>query len=89
MGRNYIVRRPDMISIRNTSRVPSHSPVPSSVGYLALGLSFLSLLLATVAAWITHVVVCIKAASWWLLLFGILAPPIGIVHGVGVWLGVF
>jgi hypothetical protein len=79
----------DMFTIRNPSRVPSHSPVPSSVGYLALFFATIALLLATVAAWITHIVVCIKASAWFLLLFGILAPPIGIVHGVGVWLGVF
>jgi len=41
------------------------------------------------AAWITHVIVCIKTGSWILLLFGCAVVPVGVVHGVGVWLGVF
>lgn len=57
------------------------------VGSAVLG--SIALLLATVAAWITHVVVCIKASAWVLLLFGCVVAPVGVIHGVGVWLGVF
>jgi hypothetical protein len=42
-----------------------------------------------VLAWFTHVIVCIKAASWVFLLAGAIFFPIGCVHGTGVWLGVF
>lgn len=49
----------------------------------------IALLLATVAAWVTHVIVCIKASAWILLAFGCIVAPVGVVHGVGVWLGVF
>ncbi len=42
-----------------------------------------------IAAWITHVVVCIKTTSWILLVFGIIVPPIGLIHGVGSWFGWF
>lgn len=49
----------------------------------------LLLLLGSAAAWITHVIVCIKASAWILLLFGCFVAPVGVVHGVGVWLGVF
>lgn len=42
-----------------------------------------------IAAWITHVIVCIKSASWILLLFGCIVFPVGIIHGVGVWMGLF
>lgn len=49
----------------------------------------LALLLATVAAWATHVIVCIKASAWILLAFGCIVAPVGVIHGVGVWLGVF
>ncbi len=45
--------------------------------------------LAAAAAWITHVIVCIKTASWILLLFGCIVAPIGVIHGIGVWFGVF
>lgn len=45
--------------------------------------------LLAAAAWITHVVVCIKASAWILLLFGCIIFPVGVIHGWGVWLGVF
>lgn len=41
------------------------------------------------AAWLTHVVVCIKAHLWVFLLAGAFFFPIGIVHGFGVWFGVW
>ena len=37
------------------------------------------------SAWLTHVIVCIKSASWLFLLAGAICFPIAIVHGVGVW----
>lgn len=46
-------------------------------------------LFTALAAWVTHVVVCIKASAWILLIFGIVVPPIGLVHGIGVWFGWF
>lgn len=49
----------------------------------------LAIWLACIAAWITHVVVCIKAAAWILLLFGCFIFPVGVIHGFGVWFGVF
>lgn len=51
--------------------------------------AFVGLLLGlvSVAAWLTHVVVCIKAASWGFLIAGAVFVPIAIVHGVGVWFG--
>jgi hypothetical protein len=74
----------------NTRRTPrASSQLPSAACYLALGLAFLSLLLGSAAAWITHVIVCIKASAWILLLFGCVVAPVGVIHGVGVWLGVF
>lgn len=47
----------------------------------------LSLLAWVIAAWITHVVVCIKTASWGFLIAGAIMFPIAWVHGTGVWLG--
>jgi hypothetical protein len=40
-------------------------------------------------AWLTHIYVCIKAAAWGLLIAGAIFFPIGVLHGWGVWLGVF
>lgn len=87
---NRIVRRRDMQTMFNTrqaSRVPSQ--FPQAGGFLALGLAFISLLLASAAAWVTHVIVCIKASAWILLLFGCIVAPVGVIHGIGVWFGLF
>jgi hypothetical protein len=54
-----------------------------------LGLGYIAVFFACVAAWITHVVVCIKAASWIFLLAGAIFAPVGVIHGIGVWFGVF
>ena len=41
------------------------------------------------AAWLTHVIVCIKTTSWALLIIGSIIFPISWVHGTGVWFGMF
>ena len=45
--------------------------------------------LTSVAAWLTHVIVTIKASAWVFLLAGAIFAPIGVVHGIGVWFGVW
>lgn len=52
---------------------------------------FLSILtlFAFFAAWVTHVIVCLKAASWGFLIAGAIFFPIAIIHGFGIWFGVF
>ncbi len=52
-------------------------------------LAIVAFAVANIAAWVTHVIVCIKAASWILLAFGCIVAPVGIIHGGGVWFGVF
>lgn len=83
---NHIVKQPDMFVFRHT---PTRRWLPGTYGYIAGGFATLALLMATVAAWITHVVVCIKASAWILLAFGCIVVPVGVVHGIGVWLGMF
>lgn len=67
--------------------------VKSSDAGVVIGLAaivvWLSIVAALIAAWITHVIVCIKAAAWILLLFGCVVAPVGVIHGIGVWIGVF
>jgi hypothetical protein len=46
------------------------------------------IILIFVGAWLTHVVVCLIHAKYVLLLAGVFFPPIGLIHGVGNWLGV-
>lgn len=57
------------------------------IAQVLAGLTSICFLLAVLAAWMTHVVACIKAGAWFLLLFGIFVPPIGWVHGLAVWFG--
>lgn len=42
---------------------------------------------ACVAAWFTHVVVCLAAGKWGFLIAGAIMFPIAIVHGVMIWFG--
>lgn len=59
------------------------------IASVVAAISFIALGIASVAAWVTHVFVCIKASAWILLAFGCIVAPVGVVHGVGVWLGAF
>lgn len=45
------------------------------------------LILGLPAAWITHVVHCLIAAKYLLLIAGAFVFPVGIIHGVGIWFG--
>ena len=50
----------------------------------AIVLSF-TFLFWILAAWMTHIIVTIKAAEWLFLIAGALFVPIAWVHGTGVW----
>ncbi len=39
------------------------------------------------AAWVTHVVVCLTTAAWGFLIAGAILFPIAIIHGVLIWFG--
>ena len=45
------------------------------------------LVIATLAGWLTHIVVCIQNQEWLLLIAGAILFPIGIIHGWGCWFG--
>ena len=52
-------------------------------------LALLLIVVTPVAAWLTHIVVCLKMASWGFLIAGAIFFPIGIIHGIGLWFGYF
>ena len=58
-------------------------------GVVAAVLAGFGALFTALAAWVTHVIVCIKTASWILLAFGCIVAPVGVIHGIGVWFGWF
>lgn len=47
------------------------------------------MLLLSVPAWITHIVVCIQDEKWLFLIAGAIMAPIAVIHGWGVWFGVW
>jgi vacuolar-type H+-ATPase subunit I/STV1 len=55
------------------------------VGVLAI----LGTIVWVIAAWITHVVVCLKAGTWGFLIAGAIFFPVAVIHGTGIWFGAF
>lgn len=52
------------------------------------GCVFMALLaIGTLAAWITHIIVCLKDGEWGFLIAGALVFPVAIIHGIGCWFG--
>jgi hypothetical protein len=41
-----------------------------------------------IASWITHIIVCLKTASWGFLIAGAILFPIAWIHGTAVWFGI-
>lgn len=50
-------------------------------------IAVLAVIATCIAGWLTHVVVCIKTASWLFLIAGAICAPVGVIHGIGVWFG--
>lgn len=48
-----------------------------------------ALIIWVIASWLTHIVVCLKTASWGFLIAGALLVPIAWIHGTGIWFGIF
>lgn len=46
------------------------------------------LIFMPMAAWLTHVIVCLLQAKYLLLIAGAIIFPVGIIHGFGLWFGV-
>ena len=56
--------------------------------FSGLGILFLFVsIIASISAWMTHVITCIETDQWGFLIAGAIAAPVGIVHGVGIWFG--
>lgn len=45
--------------------------------------------LAAFTGWLTHLYVCFTGSLWGFLIAGAIFFPIGIIHGWGIWLGVW
>ncbi len=49
---------------------------------------YIGIALLTVGAWVQHLFTCIQNEALLLLTVGIIIPPVGVVHGWLIWLGV-
>lgn len=49
----------------------------------------IALMLSLPASWLTHIIVCIDTERWGFLIAGAVMFPIAIVHGFGIWMGVW
>jgi len=58
-------------------------------GGIALISAALLFVLTCFAAWITHIVTCFQNGEWGFLLVGALFFPIAVIHGIGVWFGLW
>lgn len=56
---------------------------------LIAGLAVIAFAIACVAAWLTHVFVCLSDAAWGFLIAGAIMFPVAIIHGFGIWFGFF
>ena len=55
---------------------------------LAAVFLWLSIVVATLGAWVQHFITSVSQEMWVLMVLGAIAPPIGMLHGWLVWLGV-
>lgn len=53
------------------------------------GLPALLILGTCVAAWFTHLFTCFSDERWGFLIAGAIFFPIAIVHGIGIWFGLW
>lgn len=53
-----------------------------------IGLLYISLALAGAGGMATHLINTIKDEQYFLLTFGLLFPPVGVIHGWLIWLGI-
>jgi hypothetical protein len=51
-------------------------------------LTALALFIATFGAWLQHLYTCFVTETYLLLIAGAVFPPIGILHGWAIWLGI-
>ena len=57
----------------------------NKLSFIAMILLLVSIFLWVVASWITHIIVCFKAASWGFLIAGAIFFPVAVGHGTWLW----
>lgn len=55
-----------------------------------IGFLFAMVLVFSVpAAWVTHLYRCFTEEQWGFLIGGALVFPVAVVHGIGIWFGIW
>ena len=57
------------------------------IGTLLKIVALLSIIFVPIAAWLTHIIVCIQNEVYLLLIAGAIVVPVGVIHGIGIWFG--
>ncbi len=57
-------------------------------GIAAISVAVITVFVA-IAAWLTHIIACLQNNEWGFLIAGALFFPIAMIHGFGVWIGVW
>lgn len=57
--------------------------------FLTCVVLFAALACVSLAAWIQHLYTCFVEEAWMLLIAGAIFPPVGVVHGIGIWTGLW
>lgn len=68
--------------LRNTRR--SNSELGAIIAIVA---AVIALIATCLAAFVTHIIICIKTSQWLLLIAGAILPFIGVLHGAMSWFG--
>jgi hypothetical protein len=61
----------------------------SFIGKAFASLIFLLWLPISIMAWFTHLYVCFSDDRWGFLIAGAIMFPVAIVHGLGIWVGLW
>jgi hypothetical protein len=77
---------------KSTYRQPSvidgvFGAAASTVGGLLAGTAAIAFVIAIPAAWLTHLYICFTGGQWGFLVAGAIFFPVGIIHGLGRWVG--
>jgi hypothetical protein len=60
-----------------------------SAGELFVAVIGTAIGLIALAGWLQHLYTCFTQNRWGFLIAGAIMPPIGVIHGWGIWLGIW
>ena len=92
-GRNFPLvdgnaqHQPRLGMVKTRGGVEGHF-LNDSVAHLENGISIV-LICGSLAAWFQHLYTCFNEEVWGFLIAGAIFFPVAIVHGIGIWIGIW